>query len=68
MQPVSDVDKRRFWFKNKLKQKKSIIAKIGLGYVGLPLSMGFNEAGLSVIGFDINRKIVDIQIGCTSFV
>ena len=28
------------------------IAIIGLGYVGLPLALAFNEAGLEVIGVD----------------
>jgi UDP-N-acetyl-D-glucosamine dehydrogenase len=27
---------------------------VGLGYVGLPLSLTFCEAGLSVIGFEID--------------
>ncbi|MFN7902673.1 MAG: nucleotide sugar dehydrogenase [Holosporales bacterium] len=29
-----------------------VIAVIGLGYVGLPLAVGFAEAGFSVIGYD----------------
>lgn len=31
-----------------------VVGVIGLGYVGLPLSKAFHEAGLSVLGFDID--------------
>lgn len=34
--------------------KEEKIAVIGLGYVGLPLATAFAEAGINVIGFDIN--------------
>lgn len=37
-----------------LKNKKKKIAIVGLGYVGLPLAMGFADK-LSVIGYDINE-------------
>ena len=36
--------------------KKPTISVIGLGYVGLPVSIAFDEAGYNVIGFDLNRK------------
>ncbi len=32
---------------------------IGLGYVGLPLALEFNERGLSVLGFDVDTNKVD---------
>ncbi len=32
---------------------------IGLGYVGLPLSTAFAQAGFPVIGFDVARRTVD---------
>jgi len=35
------------------------IAIIGLGYVGLPLGLRFAEAGVSVLGLDIDPKKVD---------
>lgn len=38
----------------KLKDKSARIGIIGLGYVGLPLSLRFSEAGYKVIGFDID--------------
>lgn len=37
---------------------------LGLGYVGLPLAMVFNEAGFQVIGFDVDSaKISALQRG-----
>jgi UDP-N-acetyl-D-galactosamine dehydrogenase len=40
------------------------IAVIGLGYVGLPVAVGFARTGASVIGFDIDAgRIVDIAAG-----
>jgi len=38
----------------KLQKKTAIIGIIGLGYVGLPLSFRYAEAGYKVIGFDID--------------
>ncbi len=32
---------------------------IGLGYVGLPLALRFAEKGLSVLGFDVDKKKVE---------
>jgi len=40
--------------------KKAKIALIGLGYVGLPIALAFAKK-VSVIGFDINRKRVDMM-------
>ena len=36
-----------------------IIGVLGLGYVGLPLCREFVEAGVSVLGFDVDRSKVD---------
>jgi len=38
----------------KLQTKTATIGIIGLGYVGLPLSLRYAEAGYKVIGFDID--------------
>lgn len=35
------------------------VAVLGLGYVGLPLAVGFVRAGLEVIGYDVNAALVD---------
>ncbi|PWT72369.1 MAG: nucleotide sugar dehydrogenase [Bacteroidetes bacterium] len=43
--------------------KKKKLAVIGLGYVGLPIALEFAKK-ISVIGFDINKKRVDlIRVG-----
>jgi len=40
------------------------VGVIGLGYVGLPLAVGFAKAGVEVIGFDLDeRKVRSIQEG-----
>ena len=39
--------------------RKTRIGIIGLGYVGLPLTLLFMEAGFSVTGFDIDQHKVD---------
>lgn len=49
--------------KNKLLKlihsRKVRIAVIGLGYVGLPLAVGFAEAGIKVVGIDIDSQKID---------
>ena len=46
--------------KEKAKTRTATIGIIGLGYVGLPLAVEMAEAGYSVIGFDISKRVVDI--------
>lgn len=43
----------------KIESNKEIIGIIGLGYVGLPLAVGFAQAGIKVIGFDKSQSKVD---------
>src|SRR5690554_1054369 len=45
---------------NSLLNKESKLAVIGLGYVGLPIALEFARK-LSVIGFDINQKRIDLM-------
>jgi UDP-N-acetyl-D-glucosamine dehydrogenase len=40
----------------KIAAKEAVIGIIGLGYVGLPLALVFEEAGFRVIGFDVDAK------------
>jgi len=44
----------------KLKNKETKIAVIGLGYVGLPIALEFAKS-MSVIGFDINKQRVEMM-------
>ena len=47
-----------------IKTKKAKIAVIGLGYVGLPLAVGFAEKGFSVLGLDSDKvKVGKINKG-----
>ena len=40
------------------------VGVIGLGYVGLPLSLLLSEAGFKVTGFDIDtKKVTDLEAG-----
>jgi UDP-N-acetyl-D-glucosamine dehydrogenase len=43
-------------------------AVIGLGYVGLPLSLQFARSGVTVIGLDIDTKKVDLLNQGKSFI
>ena len=43
----------------KLKDKTATIGVVGLGYVGLPLALAFAEAGLKVIGVDMQKERVE---------
>ena len=44
------------------------IAIVGLGYVGLPLSLQFARSGASVIGLDIDRAKVDALMAGRSYI
>jgi UDP-N-acetyl-D-glucosamine dehydrogenase len=39
--------------------KSNSVAVVGLGYVGLPLSLAFARVGMSVLGLDIDKRKVD---------
>ena len=43
----------------KIKKKEARIGVIGLGYVGLPLIIGFGRAGFKVTGLDVDQTKVD---------
>jgi UDP-N-acetyl-D-glucosamine dehydrogenase len=47
-------------FLEKISNKEVIVGIIGLGYVGLPLSLEFAESGFNVLGFDIDEKKIPI--------
>lgn len=40
----------------KFSKKSATIGVVGLGYVGLPLAIGYIESGVKVIGFDIDDE------------
>jgi UDP-N-acetyl-D-glucosamine dehydrogenase len=43
----------------KAQDRSALIGIVGLGYVGLPLAMEFTRAGFRVLGFDVNKVVVD---------
>lgn len=45
--------------KHRFQSCESRIGIIGLGYVGIPLALRFQEVGLSVLGFDIDDERVE---------
>jgi UDP-N-acetyl-D-glucosamine dehydrogenase len=51
-------------FIEKVEQRTAVVGVIGQGYVGLPLGLVFCEAGLRVVGFDVDaRKVSAISRG-----
>lgn len=51
-------------FLGSLKNRTAKVGVIGLGYVGLPLSLLFAESGFKVTGFDIDgKKITELEAG-----
>jgi UDP-N-acetyl-D-glucosamine dehydrogenase len=48
----------------RMESRTARIGVIGLGYVGLPLSLLLSEAGFKVTGFDIDaKKVADLEAG-----
>jgi UDP-N-acetyl-D-glucosamine dehydrogenase len=43
----------------KAADRSAVFGVVGLGYVGLPLVVEIADAGYRVIGFDVNRTVVD---------
>ncbi|MCE9582067.1 MAG: nucleotide sugar dehydrogenase [Planctomycetes bacterium] len=50
---MSDIEKDLL---SRIESRKARVGIIGLGYVGLPLARVFTQAGIKVIGFDIDRE------------
>jgi UDP-N-acetyl-D-glucosamine dehydrogenase len=44
----------------RINDRSARIGVVGLGYVGLPLMLDFSEAGFPALGFDIDRRKVDL--------
>jgi UDP-N-acetyl-D-glucosamine dehydrogenase len=54
--------------KSRIKNHKSIIGVLGLGYVGLPLVIRFSEEGFKVVGFDIDKEKVNLLNSGKSYI
>lgn len=50
----------------KIKDKSARIGVVGLGYVGLPLAVGFGKIGYSITGVDLSaQKVAQINAGAS---
>jgi len=50
--------------KELIKRKEAIIGVIGMGYVGIPLTLTFLNAGFTLLGFDIDKnKVIALNQG-----
>ena len=54
--------------KQKLENGTAVIGVLGLGYVGLPLVLGFAEKGIRVIGFDVDQSKIDSLTAGVSYI
>ncbi len=43
----------------KIAERSAVVGVCGLGYVGLPLSLRFTQAGFLLIGFYIDRAKIE---------
>jgi UDP-N-acetyl-D-glucosamine dehydrogenase len=51
---------------DRIESKSARVAVMGLGYVGLPLSLHFAEAGFDVLGYDVAPAYVEVLRSGTS--
>jgi UDP-N-acetyl-D-glucosamine dehydrogenase len=52
-------DTQRDLLTKSIVEKSAIVGIVGLGYVGLPLTRAFIEAGFKTMGFDLDRRKID---------
>ena len=59
---MSNDNKNKYFvnLSNSIETKNLKVGVIGLGYVGLPLALSFCRKGIEVIGFEINKSIVNL--------
>lgn len=53
---------------SKIKDKSAVVGVIGLGYVGLPLSLEFASKGFNVIGFDVDERKIPLLNSGKSYI
>jgi UDP-N-acetyl-D-glucosamine dehydrogenase len=53
---------------DRIASRTATVGIIGQGYVGLPLALVFEEAGFTVLGFDVDVKKVDALNAGTSYI
>src|SRR6478609_1740470 len=53
-------------FLGRLERREARVGILGLGYVGIPLALRFDEVGLPVLGFDVDEeRVVTLNRGET---
>jgi UDP-N-acetyl-D-glucosamine dehydrogenase len=52
----------------KAADRSAVFGVVGLGYVGLPLAVEIADAGYTVIGFDVQQRVVDTVNAGTSHI
>ncbi|HEY74704.1 MAG TPA: nucleotide sugar dehydrogenase [Thermoflexia bacterium] len=51
-------------WERRIEERTARVAVIGIGYVGLPLAVGFAQAGFPVVGVDVDeRKVASVNEG-----
>ena len=58
--PASIISRMKEQLLSRIRDRKAVVAVIGLGYVGLPLAIEFANAGFHVIGYDVSQRVVDL--------
>ncbi len=53
---------------NRIQRKDFLLGIIGLGYVGLPLSLTFLRRNINVLGFDLDAEKIEILQGGGSYI
>ena len=50
--------------REKIRRREALVGVIGLGYVGIPLTLTFLKAGFTLLGFDIDKdKVNTLNLG-----
>ncbi len=53
-------------FLTKINERTAVVGVVGLGYAGLPLAVGFAEAGLRVLGIDVDAaRVAQLMAGAS---
>jgi len=54
--------------RQKIEKRRAKVAVIGIGYVGLPLSVEIARAGFECVGIDVDKRKVDSVCKGRSFI
>jgi UDP-N-acetyl-D-glucosamine dehydrogenase len=68
LQPTSASVSSASALKTRIEERRAQVGVIGMGYVGLPLSLLFSGERLAVTGFDIDRQKIDTLMQGGSYI